>query len=151
MTTTAAAAAAPAQVRIVLGLQYGDEGKGATVDWACRTMQPAVRLVVRFNGGPQAAHHVVQPNGKFHCFAQLGSGHFVPGVRTLLSRFMLVNPVALRVELEVLEELHGPTGGIERVVRKKKEKIIKRVKERKKERTLKERKKEKRRKKRIKP
>ena len=58
----------------------------------------AARAVVRFNGGAQAAHNVVTTDGRQHTFAQFGSGTFTPGVRTHLSRFMLVDPLALASE-----------------------------------------------------
>jgi adenylosuccinate synthase len=55
----------------VAGLFYGDEGKGATVDFLVR--ETGAQLVVRYGGGPQAAHHVVRPeDGVWHCFAQFG-------------------------------------------------------------------------------
>lgn len=58
----------------------------------------AAQAVVRFNGGAQAAHNVVTTDGRQHTFAQFGSGTFTPGVRTHLSRFMLVDPLALASE-----------------------------------------------------
>ena len=85
---------------IVIGLGYGDEGKGSVVDYLAR--QHKVDLIVRFNGGPQAAHHVVSPEGVTHCFSQFGSGTLVSGVETFLSRFMLVDPLAITVENDVL-------------------------------------------------
>jgi adenylosuccinate synthase len=81
---------------LVAGLGFGDEGKGSVVDWLVRRHRAT--LVVRYNGGPQAAHHVVRPGGLVHCFAQLGAGSLVPGVRTFLSRYMLVDPLALHAE-----------------------------------------------------
>jgi adenylosuccinate synthase len=54
--------------------------------------------VVRFNGGAQAAHNVVTADGRHHTFAQFGSGTFTPGVVTHLSRFMMVDPLALAAE-----------------------------------------------------
>jgi adenylosuccinate synthase len=89
---------------IVTDLGFGDAGKGSVVDWLCspgavpgeRPARP--RAVVRFNGGAQAAHNVVTPEGRHHTFAQFGSGTFTPGVRTHLSRFMLVDPLALAAE-----------------------------------------------------
>ena len=89
---------------IVADLGYGDAGKGGVVAWLCsargagpRAGQP-VRAVVRFNGGAQAAHNVLTTDGQHHTFAQFGSGSFTPGVRTHLSRFMLVDPLALAAE-----------------------------------------------------
>ncbi|HEY6295236.1 MAG TPA: adenylosuccinate synthetase [Streptosporangiaceae bacterium] len=100
---------------IVVDLGYGDSGKGGVVDWLCAGSgeggRPgrgggagwlgsagAVHAVVRFNGGAQAAHNVVTADGRHHSFAQFGSGTFTPGVRTHLSRFMLVDPLALAAE-----------------------------------------------------
>lgn len=77
----------------VIGLGFGDEGKGKLVDYLCR--EKAVNLVVRFNGGSQAGHNVVTADGRHHCFSQFGAGSFNPGVQTLLSRFHLLDPIAL--------------------------------------------------------
>jgi adenylosuccinate synthase len=91
----------------VVDLGYGDAGKGTVVDWLCSGAGPGgpVHAVVRFNGGAQAAHNVVTPDGRHHVFAQLGSGTFTPGVRTHLSRFVLVDPLALVAEAGHLAEL----------------------------------------------
>ncbi|MFD0000061.1 adenylosuccinate synthetase [Nocardia sp. NPDC127526] len=89
---------------IVVDLGFGDAGKGATVDWLCSP--PAgldVAAVVRFNGGAQAAHNVVAA-GRHHTFRQFGSGTF-SGVPTLLSRHMLVEPIALAAEARALAAL----------------------------------------------
>ncbi len=88
---------------IVADLTYGDAGKGSVVDYLANQAQSA--LVVRFNGGPQAAHNVTTPDGRHHTFAQFGSGTFVPGARTHLSRFMLVNPFNLYGEERHLREV----------------------------------------------
>src|SRR5262245_1991257 len=78
---------------LVAGLGYGDEGKGATVDYLSRALP--VHTVVRYNGGAQAAHNVVTAGGRHHTFAQFGSGSLVAGVRTYLSRFVAIDPPAL--------------------------------------------------------
>lgn len=91
-----------ARVSVVVGLGFGDEGKGSTTDYLVRSRE--AKLVVRFNGGSQAAHHVVTPEGELHCFAQFGSGTFVTGARTFLSRFMYIDPLALAREERVLRE-----------------------------------------------
>ena len=104
---------------IVVDLGYGDAGKGTIVDWLCaqsaRDTRDArderglpVQAVVRFNGGAQAAHHVVGPSGEPHAFAQFGSGTFTQGTRTFLSRFMLVDLRALVAEAEQLTRLGVP-------------------------------------------
>ena len=88
------------QAHIVVGLGFGDEGKGSWVDHLVRTR--GLNQIVRFNGGAQALHHVVTPDGQVHGFSQFGSGMFVPGTKTLLSRFMLLDPDALLKEADAL-------------------------------------------------
>jgi adenylosuccinate synthase len=78
---------------ILFDLTFGDAGKGSLVDHLARAS--AAHTVVRFNGGAQAAHTVVLPDGRWHTFSQFSSATFVPGVRTYLSRFMLFDPAAL--------------------------------------------------------
>src|SRR3954467_7607322 len=90
---------------IVVDLGYGDAGKGTVVDWLCT--QGPVQAVVRFNGGGQAAHNVVLPDGRHHTFAQFGSGT-LRGVPTHLSRFVVVDPLALTAEAAHLGELGVP-------------------------------------------
>lgn len=96
---------------ILVGLGYGDEGKGTWTDYLART--GPVHTVVRFNGGAQAGHNVVLPDGRHHTFAQLGSGSFVRGVNTHLSRFMLLNPLRLLREDDELRAL-GVTDALAR-------------------------------------
>lgn len=83
-------------------LGFGDAGKGTVVDYLARRHQ--AETVVRYNGGAQAAHNVVTPEGRHHTFAQFGSGSFA-GAGTHLSRFMVVNPLALVREGRALQEL----------------------------------------------
>jgi adenylosuccinate synthase len=85
---------------LIVDLAYGDCGKGTIADFLAR--HTSAHAVVRFNGGPQAAHHVVTPDGRHHAFARFGSGAFIPGVRTFLSRFMLIEPYALLNEANQL-------------------------------------------------
>ncbi len=87
---------------IIVGLGFGDEGKGAAVDWLCATRP--ITAVIRYNGGPQAAHNVVQPDGRHHTFAQIGSGSF-HDVPTHLSEHMLVNPFNLVREAQHLRDV----------------------------------------------
>ncbi|PXX57798.1 adenylosuccinate synthase [Nocardia tenerifensis] len=92
---------------VVVDLGFGDAGKGATVDWLCSEAAGlGVSAVVRFNGGAQAAHNVIA-EGRHHTFAQFGSGTF-SGVPTLLSRHMLVEPIALAGEARRLAALGVP-------------------------------------------
>lgn len=90
------------RVYAVIGLGYGDEGKGTIVDYLCG--RTGAKLVVRHNGGPQAAHNVVTDDGRHHTFSQFGSGT-LRGARTLLSRHVAVDPPAMEAEAVHLAEL----------------------------------------------
>jgi len=93
---------------IVIGLNYGDEGKGATVDYLSRKRKYG-KTVVRFNGGAQAGHtvvggdivggEVVNEERVRHVFHQFGSGTF-NDASTTLSRFHIFNPTLFRKERE---------------------------------------------------
>lgn len=92
----------------VIGLGFGDEGKGRVVDYLAQVSEsPAV---IRFSGGPQAAHHVVTEKDQDHVFAHFGSGT-LRGARTYWSKFCSVNPVAFMRERRVLVGL-----GVEPVI-----------------------------------
>ncbi|HWQ46099.1 MAG TPA: adenylosuccinate synthetase [Longilinea sp.] len=88
------------QAYIIVDLGFGDAGKGLVTDFLVR--RTGADLVVRYNGGAQAGHNVVTPDGRHHTFAQFGSGAFLPGVRTYLSRHVIVHPTALLVEGDTL-------------------------------------------------
>jgi adenylosuccinate synthase len=94
------------QAVLIADLSYGDAGKGSIVDYLTRQHQ--AHTVVRYNGGAQAAHNVVEESGKHHTFAQFGSGTLIPGTRTHLSHFMLVHPLSM-----LKEEQHLRSIGIE--------------------------------------
>jgi adenylosuccinate synthase len=87
---------------IVVGLQFGDECKGATVDYLCSKHK--VDWVIRYNGGFQAAHNVVMADGRHHTFSQFGSGT-LRGVPTYLDRHAIVDPLALVPEAEHLKSI----------------------------------------------
>jgi len=80
----------------LLGLGFGDCGKGVFTDALCRRWP--VHTVVRFNGGAQAGHNVVLPDRRQHTFSQFSAGTFVPGVATVLAYPVIVHPTALLVE-----------------------------------------------------
>ena len=89
--------------KVVLGLGYGDEGKGmAVAHEVARALAFGLRpIVVRFNGGPQAAHNVrVQTddgNVMHHTHSQFGSGALL-GAKTILAKGMLFDPLAVARE-----------------------------------------------------
>lgn len=101
------------QAIILTDMGFGDAGKGTITDYLSR--QLAVHTIVRYNGGPQAAHNVVTPDGRHHMFAQFGSGMFLPQTKTLLSRFMLVNPLNMLKEERHLSAL-GVTDALRRTM-----------------------------------
>ncbi|BCM93926.1 adenylosuccinate synthetase [Abditibacteriota bacterium] len=96
---------------VVTDLSFGDAGKGSITDALVRR---GAELVVRYNGGAQAAHTVIDEKGRCHIFHQFGSGTLVEDTETFLSRFMLVNPLALYDEEEALREI-GITDAFERM------------------------------------
>lgn len=74
----------------VIGAGYGDEGKGLMTDYFSSQYDDAV--VIRSNGGAQAGHTVVTPEGNRHVFSHFGSGTF-NGTPTFLSNHFVVNPI----------------------------------------------------------
>lgn len=84
--------------KVVVGLGYGDEGKGMTTGFLAEQLsrQGKRPLVIRWNGAAQAAHNV-RIHGQHHTFSQFGSGSLSGGA-TLLSDKMLVSPFALMSE-----------------------------------------------------
>lgn len=94
------------RARVVIGANFGDEGKGLVTDYLCAT--EGAGMVVRFNGGAQAGHTVVTPVGERHVFHHFGSGTFA-GVPTFLSQFFVCNPlVALREADDLIELNYRP-------------------------------------------
>ncbi|OZG26007.1 adenylosuccinate synthetase [Williamsia sp. 1138] len=87
---------------IVVGLGYGDESKGATVDYLASQI-PDTAAVVRWSGGSQAAHNVCH-GPRHHTFRQFGSASLLD-VRTILQAPMMVNPLSLVAEAGELEAL----------------------------------------------
>jgi adenylosuccinate synthase len=85
---------------IVVDLGFGDSGKGLLTDFLVRRLQAGV--VVRYNGGAQAGHNVITPDGRHHTFSQFGSGTFVSGVNTYLSKHVVIHPGALLLEGDIL-------------------------------------------------
>jgi adenylosuccinate synthase len=85
---------------VVIGANWGDEGKGLMTDYLCRKHN--ADLVIRFNGGAQAGHTVVTPQGQRHVFNHIGSG-FYAGVPTYLSEYFILNPIIFKKEYESLK------------------------------------------------
>lgn len=88
------------RARIVIGSNFGDEGKGLVTDWLC---SQGAGIVVRFNGGANAGHTVCTDQGR-HVFRHFGSGTLC-GVPTYLSQFFVCNPILFFEELKQLREI----------------------------------------------
>jgi len=87
------------KAHIVLGTQYGDEGKGRTVDYLCSTLKNP--LVVRFCGGQQVGHTVIR-NGIKHIHSNFGSGSLLD-IPTYYSEFTTIYPLTIEREEKILK------------------------------------------------
>jgi adenylosuccinate synthase len=94
------------QATVIIGSGFGDEGKGLLTDW---TAAPAGTdcLVARFNGGAQAGHTVVLPDGRRHVHSHFGSGTLA-GAETFLSKHFVSNPLLFEREGMALDKLQIP-------------------------------------------
>src|SRR5262249_35125833 len=81
----------------VVGLQWGDEGKGKIID----LLAGRFAAVVRYNGGANAGHSVVI-NGQRHALHLVPSGVFHKGVRAVIGNGVVIDPIALVKELDQL-------------------------------------------------
>ncbi len=88
------------QAYIVVDLGNGDAGKGTLTD--ALTRRHGAHTIFRFNGGGQAGHNVVTPDGRHHCFSQFGSGMFVEGTVTCHTRDVLISPDTMLLEAGTL-------------------------------------------------
>ncbi len=84
-------------VTILVGAQFGDEGKGKVVDYLATNMD----MVVRFQGGDNAGHTVVNEDGVFKLHL-VPCGIFKPGCKALANTGMVVNPDELLNELDYI-------------------------------------------------
>jgi adenylosuccinate synthase len=87
----------------VIGLGFGDEGKGMVTSHLCSHFNNP--MVVRYSGGHQAGHTVVHKDIK-HTFANFGSGT-LQGCPTYWSKYCTVDPVGLLNELKILIDKMG--------------------------------------------
>lgn len=84
---------------VVIGSQWGDEGKGKITDYfACRA-----DMVVRYQGGNNAGHSVMF-NGKKYSLQSIPSGIFNPDTINIMGNGMVVNPESLVMELQKLRD-----------------------------------------------
>lgn len=88
-------------VDLLLGLQWGDEGKGKIVD----VLTSKYNIIARFQGGPNAGHTLVF-NGKKHVLHTIPSGIFHDDKINLVGNGVVIDPVIFHKELDKLEEQH---------------------------------------------
>ena len=93
-------------IKVVIGANFGDEGKGLMTDYFCHQSTPRGEktLVVLHNGGAQRGHTVVTPDRNRHVFHHFGSGTLV-GADTYLSEEFVLNPMIFRQEWGELESM----------------------------------------------
>ena len=87
------------KIDVLLGLQWGDEGKGKIVD----VLTPAYDVVARFQGGPNAGH-TLEFNGMKHVLHIIPSGIFHQDKLNLIGNGVLIEPRIFRQEIEELEK-----------------------------------------------
>ena len=86
-------------VDLLLGLQWGDEGKGKIVDVLTKNYD----IIARFQGGPNAGHTLVF-NGMKHVLHTIPSGIFHDNVKNLVGNGVVIDPVIFKKELDKLSE-----------------------------------------------
>ncbi|RED92615.1 adenylosuccinate synthase [Marinoscillum furvescens] len=86
-----------AAVDILLGLQWGDEGKGKVVDF----LAPKYNVVARFQGGPNAGH-TLEFDGHKHVLHQIPSGIFHEGILNVIGNGVVLDPITFKKEIEGL-------------------------------------------------
>ena len=86
---------------ILLGLQWGDEGKGKVVD----VLAPQYDVVARFQGGPNAGH-TLEFDGIKHVLHQIPSGIFRDNILNIIGNGVVLDPVILKKEIEGLHKFN---------------------------------------------
>ena len=86
-------------VDLLLGLQWGDEGKGKIVD----VLTSNYNIIARFQGGPNAGHTLVF-NGRKHVLHTIPSGIFHENAVNLVGNGVVIDPVIFKKELDKLSE-----------------------------------------------
>jgi adenylosuccinate synthase len=89
-------------VDILLGLQWGDEGKGKIVD----VLAPNYEVVARFQGGPNAGH-TLEFDGLKHVLHQIPSGVFRKDCANVIGNGVVLDPVIFKKEIDSLTEKFG--------------------------------------------
>ena len=91
------------KVDVLLGLQWGDEGKGKVVD----VLTPRYDLVTRFQGGPNAGH-TLEFNGQKYVLRSIPSGIFQGDKINIIGNGVVLDPALFKAEVEALEKSGHP-------------------------------------------
>lgn len=93
-------------IKVVVGSNFGDEGKGLMTDYFCHqaTSKGESCVVAMSNGGAQRGHTVVDPSGTRHVFKHFGSGTF-SGADTYCTSDFILNPMEFRKEYEEITSI----------------------------------------------
>ena len=75
------------KAKVVIGSGYGDEGKGVFTNQL--SLENDKSMVIRFNGGAQAGHTVISPDGKRHVFGHFMANSFIPNSRGYFSKHFI--------------------------------------------------------------
>ncbi|ODS79114.1 MAG: adenylosuccinate synthase [Cytophagaceae bacterium SCN 52-12] len=86
------------KIDVLLGLQWGDEGKGKIVD----VIAPEYQVVARFQGGPNAGH-TLEFDGIKHVLHQIPSGIFRRNIQNVIGNGVVLDPIVFRKEILALE------------------------------------------------
>lgn len=89
------------KLNVLLGLQWGDEGKGKIVD----VLAPKFDVIARFQGGPNAGH-TLEFNEIKHVLHTIPSGVFRPETINIIGNGVVIDPVIFMKEIEELQELN---------------------------------------------
>ena len=84
---------------VLLGLQWGDEGKGKIVD----VLTPKYNIIARFQGGPNAGHTLIF-DGKKHVLHTIPSGIFRKDTLNVIGNGVVIDPVIFKKEIDALVE-----------------------------------------------
>lgn len=87
------------KVDVLLGLQWGDEGKGKIVD----VLAPKYDVVARFQGGPNAGH-TLEFDGIKHVLHQIPSGIFREKTQNIIGNGVVLDPIVFKIEIEKLSK-----------------------------------------------
>ena len=90
---------------VLLGLQWGDEGKGKIVDLLAKDYD----TIARYQGGPNAGHTIITGSSKF-ILHQIPSGILHEGVDNVIGNGVVINPLVLRKEIQQLKDAGVETG-----------------------------------------